>query len=104
MVVTDLRLLLIAEYWDEYARSHQLFKSYFLGDKKFLTSNDKMSIADVVAVTTFEHAKNVDRDFIDDDEQTVEYIDRCRALLPDYDVIHEEVRSLKERMRSMNML
>ena len=43
----------------------QLFKSYFLSGKNFLTDNSKMSIADLVAITTFEHAKNIDDTFIE---------------------------------------
>jgi hypothetical protein len=63
-----------------------------------------MSIADLIATTTFEHTKNIDKNLVDQDERIVEYIDRCRSLLPDYDVIHEEVRNVKNTLKSMNML
>jgi hypothetical protein len=95
---------LFSEYWSEYVKSHELFKSYFLGDKPFVTGNNKMSIADLLAVVTLEHAKNIDADLIDSDADIAGYIERCRAMLPDYDVIHEDVRNLKTNMKKWNLL
>ena len=63
-----------------------------------------MSIADLLAVVTLEHAKVIEPDLIESNKLLVDYIERCRAMLPDYDLIHEDIRKIKETLRALGML
>ena len=63
-----------------------------------------MSIADLLAVVTLEHAKVIEPDLIENNKLLVDYIERCRSMLPDYDLIHEDIRKIKDTLRALGML
>jgi glutathione S-transferase len=87
----------------EYVKNQSLYRDHFLAGKPFLIG-DKFSIADLVASVSLEQVRAVDKNLVDTDDKMSEYLERCKALLPEFDEIHKEIRQMPEQLKKMGLI
>jgi len=98
-----LQILLFLEAINEYTKHQGLFRDHFLAGKPFLTG-EKLSIGDLLVAVSFEQVSAVDKNLVESDLKLKDYLDRCKALMPEFDEIHKDIRFMPQQLRQMGIL